>query len=253
MTHRYKAIVEYDGTGFAGWQQQRHQAQPTVQEAVEVALLRYCGDITQVHAAGRTDAGVHATGQVIHFDLKRPREPYEIQSAVNHHVRPYSIVLREVKAVASDFHARFNAKQRHYHYHILNRTAPPALMAGYVWHVPVPLDPIKMHEAVQALVGKHDFSSFRSAHCSAQSAIRTLDIVTVSRSTEEHERIIIHIAARSFLHNQVRIIVGHLYQAGRGIYKAQDIEAILAARDRTKGAFTAPAHGLYLTKVVYDI
>lgn len=249
--YRYRATVEYDGSNFAGWQEQPHQDVLTIQGVLQVGLFRYCGEHIKVYAAGRTDAGVHATGQVIHFDLSRKRTEYEIERAVNYHLRPHPVSIREVTAVTHAFHARFSARQRQYIYQILNRPAPSPLFAGRAWHVPQKLDVTMMTREAQSLVGTHDFTSFRSVHCSATSSIRTIDEISVIQDYKREEVVLIHIKARSFLHNQVRIITGNLYKVGIGAYNAGDLSAILAARDRTVSALTAPPHGLYLSKVIY--
>lgn len=243
---RYKATIEYDGTPYVGWQFQDNGL--SVQEVIEQALYQFCGERTPVAAAGRTDSGVHALGQVIHFDLARDHPVDAVMGAINFHSKPARVTVLRVEAVAPDFHARFQATSRHYLYRILNRPAPPALNREYVWHVATPLDVEMMRAGAARLIGRHDFSSFRAARCQAKSPVKTLDRLEVEQDGPE---IRITIQARSFLHNQVRIMVGALRLAGEGKWSPDDVTAALEARDRAHGAPTVPPHGLYLARVDY--
>lgn len=243
---RYRVTLEYDGTDFVGWQRQANG--PSIQAALEEAIHAFCGEQVQVFGAGRTDAGVHALGQAVHFDLAEPHPADTVCQAVNFHLKPAPIVVLEAREAAPDFHARFSATARHYLYRILNRRPPSALAAGRVWHVPARLNARAMQRAAQHLVGRHDFTTFRSAHCQADSPIRTLDTLDVRR---RHEDIHITATARSFLHNQVRALVGTLKRVGEGAMTAEDVAAALAACDRRSAGPTAPAHGLYLAAVDY--
>lgn len=243
---RFKLTLEYDGRLFQGWQRQK--TGPSVQEALESAIHAFSGETVTVQGAGRTDAGVHATGQVAHVDLEKSMSLESLQNAINHHLRPNPIAILRTAEVADDFHARFSATGRQYRYRIINRRAPLALEAGRAWHLPGSIEVEVMHEAAQRLVGKHDFTSFRSAACQAQSAVKTLDRVTVLRQGDD---VLITVCARSFLHHQVRNIVGTLKLIGENKWPIDRIETILAARNRAAAGPTAPADGLYLTAVDY--
>jgi tRNA pseudouridine38-40 synthase len=243
---RYKLTLEYDGGSFCGWQRQSEGA--SVQGVLEAAVHGFCGEQAQVVAAGRTDAGVHALGQVAHLDLGREVSPETLRNALNHHLRPHPVVVLQAERAGAEFHARFSAKARHYLYRIVNRRALLAVEAHRAWHVPVRLDAEIMHEAAQHLVGRHDFSSFRSALCQAASPVKTLDRLTVRRFGE---RIEITALARSFMHHQVRNMVGTLKRIGEGRQPVESMEAVLAARDRAAAGPTAPACGLYLLRVDY--
>jgi tRNA pseudouridine38-40 synthase len=244
---RYKLTVEYDGTGLVGWQRQANGL--SVQAVLETAVERFCGKRVIVHGAGRTDAGVHALAQTAHLDLAREASPDVIRNALNHHVKPVAITVRAVEGVADSFDARRSARGRVYLYRILNRRSPPALERGRVWHVGARLDPEAMQAAAQLLVGKHDFTSFRDTLCQAKSPVKTLDALDVRQSGEE---IRIEARARSFLHHQVRNMVGTLKLVGAGKWRAGDVAAALAARDRRAGGPTAPPQGLYLVEVIYS-
>jgi len=243
---RWKITLEYDGSGFVGWQRQENGL--SVQQVLEEAVERFAQERVTMFAAGRTDSGVHALGQVAHFDLEKEADAGTVRDALNFHCKPHPVAVLEAEEAAQDFHARFSATRRHYLFRILNRRAPPVLDAGRVWHVPAPLDAGPMHKAAQVLVGHHDFSSFRAAECQADSPVKTLDVLTVSRLAEE-----IHItaAARSFLHNQIRILAGTLRLVGEGKWMAGDVRAALDARDRAAAGPTAPPEGLYLSRVDY--
>ncbi|MSP45332.1 MAG: tRNA pseudouridine(38-40) synthase TruA [Xanthobacteraceae bacterium] len=243
---RYKIIIEYDGAPFAGWQYQENS--PSVQRTIMTAIEAFTGEKVMVRGAGRTDAGVHALGQVAHFDLVAERPTDTIRDALNAHLRPHPVAILSAEQVPGDFDARRSATRRHYLYRIANRRPDLAIDRGRAWRMPRPLDAEAMHEAAQRLVGKHDFTTFRSTECQAKSPEKTLDRLDVSRAGDE-----IHVAAvaRSFLHNQVRSMVGSLVLAGDGKWTASDLARVLAARDRTLCGPVAPPDGLYLVRVDY--
>jgi tRNA pseudouridine38-40 synthase len=243
---RYRLTIEYDGTPFNGWQRQPHS--PSVQAALEAAILGFSGETVTTQAAGRTDTGVHALGQVAHFDLERQWDPFRIREALNFHLRPHPIAIIEAEAVPDTFEARFSAKARHYEYRILNRRAPAVIEANHVWHLPMPLDADLMHEAAQTAIGTHDFTTFRAAECHAKSPVKTLDRFDVRR---ELEHIVITASARSFLHHQVRSLVGSLKMVGEGKWRPADFRAALDAADRRRCAALAPPAGLYLVRAEY--
>ena len=244
---RYKLTLEYDGTGLVGWQRQASGL--SVQEILETAVERFCGEAVRLHGAGRTDAGVHALAQVAHLDLPRETDPEEIRGALNHHVRPHAVSVLAVEPVPATFHARTSARSRHYRYRILNRRSPPALERGRVWHVAPPLDVGAMREGARHLLGTHDFTTFRDALCQAKSPVRTLDVLDVARLGEE---IVVEARARSFLHHQVRNLVGTLKLVGLGKWSPLHVRRALEARDRRAGGPTAPAQGLCLVAVIYQ-
>ena len=244
--YRYKLTIEYDGTPFVGWQRQANGL--SVQEAIETAIERMSSERRVVHAAGRTDAGVHARGQIGHFDLTREWRGDRLRDALNAHLKPAPIAIIAAEKVPPDFEARFSAIARHYVYRILNRRAPPTLERDHVWHVARRLDASAMHAAAQCLLGRHDFSTFRAAECQANSPLRTLDRLDVTRTGELIE---IHASARSFLHTQVRSIAGSLEHVGSAKWSAGDLEAALDARARTLCGTVAPASGLFLMRVDY--
>ena len=243
---RYKLILEYDGTPFVGWQVQENG--PSVQGRLAYAIKAFSGDETIPRGAGRTDAGVHALGQVAHVDLSKDWPCHKVRDALNALLRPDPISVLACEPVPDDFDARFSASARHYLYRIVNRRGPLALDRNRAWQVVHALDDAAMHEAAQALVGHHDFSTFRSSECQAASPIKTLDILSVTRLGEE---IKIEASARSFLHNQVRSMVGSLKLVGEGKWRPRDLRAALEARDRAACGPVAPPHGLYLVKVDY--
>ena len=243
---RYKLTVEYDGRPFAGWQIQADQL--TVQGLLTAAVEALSGDKTLVQGAGRTDAGVHARAQVAHADLTKEWDTDTIRDALNAHLRPHPIAILAAERAADDFNARTSAIRRHYLYRVINRRADLTLEAGRAWRVPRPLDAAAMHEAAQRLIGKHDFTTFRSTECQAKSPVKTLDILKVERSGED---VYVTSVARSFLHNQVRSMVGSLVPVGEGKWSADDLAKALAARDRTACGPVAPPDGLYLMKVDY--
>ena len=243
---RYKLTIEYDGGPFKGFQAQA--SEPSVQAAIEAAVLAFTGEAVRIHVAGRTDTGVHATGQVCHVDLARDWKPDVVRDALNAHLVPHPVVILRAEAVGDDFHARFSAVGRRYLYRILDRRPPPALDRGRVWWVKTPLDAEAMAQAATALVGHHDFTTFRDAHCQANSPLRTLETLSVERvGAEVHLRY----AARSFLHRQVRSLTGTLAEVGAGRWSAADVQAALEARDRARCGQVAPPDGLYLTGVAY--
>lgn len=244
--NRYKITLEYDGHGFVGWQRQENG--PSVQQAVEQAIARFCGETVKVFAAGRTDTGVHALGQVAHFDLSRTAEADTVRDAINFYLKPAAVVVLKAETAPTDFHARFSARERFYLYRITNRRVPPALDRGRTWWIPIPLDAQAMADAATVLTGRHDFTTFRASICQARSPVKTLDSLEVDRNGEE-----IHIKARarSFLHRQVRNMVGSLKLVGEGKWTAEDVRNALRARDRARGGPTAPAEGLYLASVTY--
>lgn len=246
---RFRLDIEYDGRPYSGWQRQADL--PTVQQAIEDAIFRFTTERVSIRGAGRTDAGVHATGQVAHVDLARDWAADKLMGALNAHLRLAGdpIAVFAVQAVSEDFDARFSATSRHYLFRILNRRAPAALDLGRVWHVPKALDAGTMHAAAQALLGRHDFTTFRSVQCQANSPVRTLDRLEVTRSGDIVE---IRASARSFLHNQVRSMVGTLKKAGEGAWTVEDVRTALAAADRSRCGQVAPPDGLFLTRVDYD-
>jgi len=243
---RYKLTVEYDGRPFCGWQRQAHDL--SVQQVIEEAILRFSGETVSIQAAGRTDAGVHALGQVVSFDLSRDWDPFKVREALNYHTKPHPVAIVQAEAMDETFEARFSATARHYEYRILNRRARPGLDDGRVWHVPVALDADAMHAAAQLILGRHDFSTFRAAECQANSPIRTLDRFDVSRQAE---MIVVTASARSFLHSQVRSMVGSLKLVGDGKWQPRQFRAALDAADRARCGPLAPSDGLYLTAVSY--
>ncbi len=243
---RYKLTLEYDGTPFVGWQRQENG--PSVAGALAEAIERFAGERPDVSGAGRTDAGVHALGQVAHVDLEKEWDADTVRDALNAHLRPRPIAVIAAERAAGDFHARFSATARHYRYRIVNRRADLAIEREHAWRIAKPLDAEAMHAAAQKLVGHHDFTTFRSAECQAKSPEKTLDRLTVAREGEE---IRIEASARSFLHHQVRSMVGSLALVGEGRWSADDLAKALAAKDRAACGPVAPAHGLYLVRVDY--
>jgi tRNA pseudouridine38-40 synthase len=245
---RYRLVIEYDGTPYVGWQRQENG--PSVQGAVEKAILSLTGEIVSIRGAGRTDSGVHAMGQVAHADLSRTWKDHTLRNALNAHLAQAGerIAILDTAQVADDFDARFSAVRRHYLYRIISRRAPLALQAKRAWFVAKPLDHEAMHAAAQVLVGKHDFTTFRSAHCQANSPVRTIDRLDVSRTGELIE---IRATAQSFLHNQIRSFAGTLKLAGEGKWSVDDVRAALDARDRKACGPVAPPEGLYFMQVDY--
>jgi len=244
---RYKLTIEYDGRPFVGWQVQDNG--PSVQGVLAAAIAAFCGEEARVQGAGRTDAGVHALAQVGHVDLAKDWDEDTVRDALNAHLRPYPVAVLKAERVADTFDARFSAIRRHYRYRIISRRADLTLERGLAWRIGKPLDSAAMHAAAQRLVGRHDFTTFRHAECQAKSPVKTLDRLDVERSADEIE---VMASARSFLHTQVRSMVGALALVGEGKWTADDVSAALAKRDRTACAPVAPPDGLYLTRVDYE-
>jgi tRNA pseudouridine38-40 synthase len=243
---RYRITIEYDGTPFVGWQRQAQGA--SVQGLLEGAIQKFSQETVGVRGAGRTDAGVHALGQVAHFDLSKIWEPGRVRDAMNFHLRPNPIGIVACAEVDDKFDARFSAVKRSYIYRLLTRRAPPVLDRNRVWWTMQDLDAGAMHEAAQGLVGKHDFTTFRAAQCQAASPVKTLDMFEISRDGDE---IVCRVSARSFLHHQVRSMVGSLKLVGEEKWTRRDLEQALAARNREACGPVAPASGLYLASVKY--
>jgi tRNA pseudouridine38-40 synthase len=243
---RFRLTVEYDGSPFMGWQRQAHG--PSVQQAIEDAIRAITHESVTLHAAGRTDAGVHALAMTAHVDIERPITAHRLADGANAKLRPLPVAILAAEPVAEDFHARFSCIGRRYLYRIVNRRAPLTLEAGRAWRVAVVLHADAMHRAAQKLVGRHDFTTFRSVHCQADSPVKTLDRLTVRRLGETIE---IEAAARSFLHHQVRSMVGCLQLVGRGKWTAKDLKAALDARDRAALGLNAPPDGLFFVEAIY--
>ena len=244
---RYRLTIEYDGQPYKGFQAQ--ETLPSVQGSIERAVKAFSGQTLRLQAAGRTDTGVHATGQVIHIDLEREWRPEVVRDALNAHLMPEPIAIIDAQVAEGDWHARFSATERRYIYRILNRKSPPALDRGKVWHMKKPLDAQAMHDAAQVLIGNHDFTTFRHMQCQAKSPIKTMDVARVWR---EGEQVLLEFASRSFLHRQVRSMTGTLAEVGIGRWSAADVKAALDARDRKACGPVAPADGLYLVGVKYE-
>jgi tRNA pseudouridine38-40 synthase len=243
---RYRLLVEYDGRPYCGFQAQA--TLPSVQGAIEAAVKAFCGQDIRIAAAGRTDTGVHATGQVVHLDLEREWPARTVLNALNAHLTREAVSILACEIAEGDWHARFSANERRYLYRILNRPAPPALDKGRVWHVKKPLDAEAMNAAAQHLVGLHDFTTFRDMHCQAKSPLKTLEVARVRRVGEE---VCLDFEARSFLHRQVRSMTGTLVEVGIGRWSTDDVRTALEARDRAACGPVAPADGLYLVGVGY--
>ncbi len=248
---RYALKIEYDGAPFSGWQRQK--SLPSVQGAVEAALARLQPDPPLISAAGRTDAGVHATGQVAHCDLKRDWDPFRLSEAINYHLKPAPVAVVACAHVNEDFHARFSAQERRYMFRLISRRAPLTLEAGQAWRIGHALDLAAMREGAARLLGTHDFTTFRSTGCQAKSPVKTLDELRVEEILRpDGVEYRFHVRARSFLHNQVRSFVGTLEQVGAGNWSADDVSAALQARDRAACGPVSPPQGLYLTHVRYE-
>ncbi len=243
---RWRLTIEYDGRPFMGWQRQDHG--PSVQQAVEDAVNRMTGEQVAVHGAGRTDAGVHALAMSAHVDIAKKLTAHRLREGLNGLVRPQPVSVLGAEPVPDDWHARFSCVGRRYLYRIFNRRAPPALDRGRVWHVGAPLDAEAMTKGAAMLIGRHDFTTFRSAHCQSDSPVKTLDRLDVRREGDE---ILIEAAARSFLHHQVRSMVGCLALVGRGQWAPDDIKTALDARDRSAVGFNAPPNGLHFVEAIY--
>ncbi len=243
---RYRLIIEYDGTPFVGWQRQDNGL--SVQQVLEEAVFAFCGEQARVGGAGRTDAGVHARGQVAHVDLAKDWPTETVRDAINAKARPHPVAVLHAEQVDGEFDARFSAVKRHYEYVIIDRRPPLTLERGRAWQVPKELDHEIMHHAAQALVGRHDFTTFRASECQAKSPEKTLDRLDVARLGEA---IVVRASARSFLHNQVRSMVGSLKLVGEGKWSARDLKAALEAKERARCGALAPPEGLYLIRVDY--
>jgi tRNA pseudouridine38-40 synthase len=243
---RFKIIVEYLGSKFVGWQRQNNGI--SIQQLIEEAIFKFSQELVLVYGAGRTDKGVHALGQVAHFDLEKNVKSTSVMSAINFYLKPHPISILEVKVVPNNFHARFDAKQRRYVYKIINRIAPLAIMNNFAYHVAKPLNTNNMKLAAQCLIGKHDLSSFRSIGCQSNNPIKNIDSIDIAQYAENIE---IAISAPSFLHNQVRIIVGTLVKIGKEEWEVEKMAEILAAKNRKQAGPTAPSAGLYLLEVKY--
>lgn len=251
---RYMLTIEYKGTGYYGWQKQPDL--PSIQGEIEKAIFAFSGQEVEITTAGRTDAGVHARGQIAHVDFdefKKPMEPFEIVKAINAHLRPQPITILKAEIVDDDFHARFAAKNKLYVYRIINRQSFLTFDQDLAWHIKRPLDAAAMHEAAQCLLGQHDFSTFRDSECQAKNPVRTLDRLDVQyfQTSEGSQEILIEAEAMSFLHHMVRNIVGTLTLVGEGKWSSQDVTNALQAEDRKAGGPTAPADGLYLVRIDY--
>ena len=243
---RFALTVEYDGRPFMGWQRQSHG--PSVQQTLEDAIHAVTGERTAVHAAGRTDAGVHGLAMRAHVDIAKPIAPFRLMEAINARARPAPVAVLNCVEVADDWHARFSCIRRSYEYRIVNRRAPLTFEAGLAWQVPQPLDEAAMAQAAVHLVGRHDFTTFRSVHCQADSPVRTLDLLSVER---DGAHLYIRAAARSFLHHQVRSMVGCLALVGMGRWSPDDVATALAARDRAQLGINAPSDGLFFVAADY--
>ncbi|MBY0300336.1 MULTISPECIES: tRNA pseudouridine(38-40) synthase TruA [Sphingomonas] len=243
---RFALTVEYDGRPFMGWQRQAHG--PSVQQAIEDAAATITGETVTCHAAGRTDAGVHALGMRAHVEIAKPIEPFRLMEALNARLRPAPVAVLACETVPDDWHARFSCLGRAYEYRIANRRAPLTVEKGLAWQVPQPLDAKAMHEAAQLLVGRHDFTTFRSAHCQSASPVKTLSRLDVAR---DGDRVTVRAAARSFLHHQVRSMVGCLAMVGMGRWTRDDLADALAAADRQRLGLNAPPDGLFFVEAVY--
>lgn len=246
---RWKLIIEYHGGPYAGWQAQ--DGQPTVQGAIEEAIKKFCQKDIRIHAAGRTDTGVHARGQVAHFDLDygtRKLTGFDLAKAINAHLKPQPVVILSAEEADPEFHARFMAKNKLYRYRIVNRTAPLGVDQGHAWHIWKNLDDRAMHDAAQVLIGQHDFTTFRDSECQAKTPMRTLDRLDITRQGDD---VFMEAEARSFLHHQVRNMIGTLALVGEGKWTKADLKKAFEARDRTKGGITAPPDGLTLVRIDY--
>ncbi len=245
---RYKLVIEYDGTPFVGWQRQKDGV--SVQEVLEKALSTAVREPITLFGCGRTDTGVHAFSQVAHFDTEKQLDCFRMLESLNALVRPYPVSIHSIEPVEDSFHARFSARERTYIYRIANTQYPPALEQNRVWWYKYPLDAEKMNEAAQLLVGKHDFSTFRASECQAKSPVKTIDSIQIYRTPDNHIEMVIK--ARSFLHHQVRNIIGTLVLVGCGKWGIADFQHALDACDRRAGGQTAPAQGLYFVNVVFE-
>ncbi len=244
--HRYRLTIEYDGTPFVGWQVQNNGF--AVQEALAIAIKKFCGHPVMPQGAGRTDTGVHASAMVAHIDLPRDYKAHTVRDAINQHLKPHPIAILKAEPVDETFEARFSARKRHYKYHIVNRRAPLVLLRKRAWLVFPKLDETTMQQAAQTILGKHDFTAYRSINCQAKTPLKTLDQLDVWR---DGEHIYITCSARSFMHNQVRSLVGSLKMIGEGKWPVSQLRTVLDSKDRAKCGPVAPAHGLYFARVEY--
>jgi tRNA pseudouridine38-40 synthase len=244
---RYMLILEFDGGPFVGWQRQDNGL--SIQGALEDAVFRFCGERVTAHSAGRTDAGVHALGMPAHFDIDKQTDAHTVREAINYYLKPAPIAALAAHEVADDFHTRFSATRRHYRYRLVNRRAPLTLDAGRAWRLAPPLDASAMHEAAQVLIGKHDFTTFRASTCQAATPVKTLSSISAFRSGED---VYVETSARSFLHHQVRSMVGSLVEVGFGRWSAGEFADAFRAADRRRCGQVAPAEGLYFLKADYD-
>lgn len=257
MTTRWKLTIEYKGTDYAGWQRQKDGV-PTIQQSIEEAIFKFSGQDARLQVAGRTDAGVHARGQVAHVDLEeftKPMKPFEVAKAINAHLHPQPVSVIKAEETDGEFHARYLATNKMYRYRIISRLAALTVDHGLAWYFRYPLDTQKMHEAAQLLLGNHDFTTFRDSQCQAKSPQKTLDRLDVTERIYDQgggREIWVEAEGKSFLHHQVRNMVGTLTLVGSGKWQPQDIVTALEAKDRCKGGKTAPADGLYLMRVDYD-
>ncbi len=254
MTQRWKLTIEYDGAEFAGWQRQDNAL--SVQAVLEKGVKGFCGEDVTAHVAGRTDAGVHAVGQVAHVDIAKLTDTKAVRDAINFHMRPHKVAIVKAEPVSPEFHARFGAKKRYYCYKIITgRRAEPIIDAGRAWHVNIDLDVARMNKAAKHLLGEHDFTSFRASECQAKSPIRSLDrleFIENKTALAFGTHLELWAEARSFLHHQIRNMVGTLKLVGEGKWEPDDVKAALDARERAKAGPTAPSHGLYFMRVDYD-
>jgi tRNA pseudouridine38-40 synthase len=244
---RFRLTVEYDGRPFMGWQRQAHG--PSVQQAIEDAVHAVTGETVTLHAAGRTDAGVHGLAMGAHLDVAKPFTPFRLMEALNARLRPHPVAILSCEPATDEFHARFSCLARHYEYRIVNRRAPLTFEHGLAWRLSPTLDAAAVHDAAQALVGHHDFTTFRSVHCQSASPLKTLDRLDVTRAGD---RIVVQASARSFLHHQVRSMVGCLSLVGQGKWSATDLKAALEAKDRAALGLNAPPDGLYFVRADYE-
>lgn len=247
MTQRWKLTIEYDGNDFFGWQSQNDGF--TVQQVLEKSVFDLSGEHVRLHVAGRTDSGVHALGQIAHFDTSKNYTEREVRNALNIYSRPHAVTVLKAEKVTDDFHARFSAQKRYYRYVVINRPSPPAIGRQYMWHVHRNLNIDAMRQAAAHFIGTHDFSSFRASECQAKSPIRSLDVLDI---TQDGEKIYFDLEARAFLHHQVRNIMGTLKRVGDGSWHPDVIPEMIAAKKRSAAGPTAPAYGLFFMKVDYD-
>jgi tRNA pseudouridine38-40 synthase len=257
MLQRWKITIEYDGTDYCGWQRQEDGI-PSIQHSIETAIHKFCGQNITIMGAGRTDAGVHAHGQIANFDLDygdRDLTGFNFAKAINAHLRSQPIAIIHAEKVNDDFHARFGAKHKTYHYRVVTRSAPPVMDSNNVWHLKYDLDINAMRDGAKHLLGQHDFTSFRDSQCQAKSPIRTLDNITITQTDYDvygGKHILFELEAQSFLHHQCRNIVGTLVDVGKNRINSNDIKTILDAKERTKAGMTAPASGLAMFKIDYQ-